>query len=158
MQSQISLAPNYEGAITSAANHYQLIAQFVRSQLREGTDYGVIPHTNSKPVLLKAGAEKLCRLFSLRAQFELIDSVADFNQPLFYYHYRCSLYRRGELVGQGDGTCNGWEYKFKKQNRPFDLANTICKMGQKRALIAAVLVCCGVSEFFTQDLESDDRE
>ncbi len=150
---EITLAPNYEGAITSAASHYQLIAQFVRSQLRENVDYGVIPHTNNKPVLLKAGAEKLCRLFSLRAQFDLIDSVADFSQPLFYYHYRCCLYRKGELVGSGDGTANTWETKFKRQNRPFDLCNTVCKMGQKRALIAAVLVSCGVSEFFTQDIE-----
>ena len=144
--------------MTSAASHYQLIAQFVKSQLREGTDYGVIPHTNSKPVLLKAGAEKLCRLFSLRAQFDLIDSVADFSQPLFYYHYRCTLYRKGELVGQGDGTCNSWELKFKRQNRPFCIANTICKMAQKRSLVAAVLVSCGVSEFFTADLIEDDRE
>lgn len=155
MTTDIALAPNYQGAISSTADHYQLLAQFVRSQLREGTDYGVIPHTNNKPVLLKAGAEKLCRLFSLRAQFDLIDSVADFSQPLFYYHYRCSLYRRGELVGQGDGTANTWETKFKRQNRPFDLCNTVCKMSQKRSLIAAVLVSCGVSDLFTQDLEEE---
>lgn len=150
---EITLAPNYEGAIDSATAHYQLLTAFVQRQLRENVDFGKIPGTNSKPVLLKAGAEKLCRLFSLRAQFELIDSVADFAQPLFYYHYRCTLYRKGELVGSGDGTCNSWELKFKRQNRPFDVANTVCKMGQKRSLVAAVLVSCGVSEFFTCDLD-----
>jgi hypothetical protein len=35
----------------------------------------------------------------------------------------------------------------------FTIANTILKMAQKRALIAATLVACNASEFFTQDLE-----
>lgn len=121
-----------------------------------GVDFGVIPGTNSKPVLLKAGAEKLCRLFSLRSQFDLIQSVVDFDKPLFHYHYRCSLYRKGELVGQGDGNCNTLEVKYQRQkSRIFDLTNTTCKMAQKRSLVAAVLICCGVSEFFNQDLIED---
>lgn len=159
MQSEIAaLAPNYQSAIATTSEHYSLLISFVQSQMRRGTDFGVIPGTNNKPVLLKAGAEKLCRLFNLRVQFDLIDSLADFSQPLFHYHYRCSLYRRGELVGQGDGTCNTWEAKYRKQKgREFDLCNTVCKMAQKRSLIAAVLVSCSVSDLFTQDLIEDDR-
>jgi hypothetical protein len=34
-----------------------------------------------------------------------------------------------------------------------DLVNTIQKMAQKRALVAAVLIGCNASEFFTQDLD-----
>ena len=34
-----------------------------------------------------------------------------------------------------------------------DLVNTIQKMGQKRALVAATLIGCNASEFFTQDVE-----
>lgn len=34
-----------------------------------------------------------------------------------------------------------------------ELVNTVLKMSQKRALIAAVLIVTGVSEFFTQDIE-----
>lgn len=159
MQSEIAaLAPNYQSAIAATSDHYHLLIKFVKSQMQSGTDFGVIPGTNNKPVLLKAGAEKLCRLFSLRAQFDLIQSVADFDKPLFHYHYRCSLYRQGELVGQGDGCCNTLEQKYQKQKyRVYDLCNTVCKIGQKRALVAAVLVCCGVSEFFTQDVIEDDR-
>lgn len=153
-----TLAPNYQSAIATTSEHYHLLVKFVQSQMRSGSDFGVIPGTGSKPVLLKAGAEKLCRLFSLRATFDLIDSLADFKEPLFHYHYRCSLYRSGELVGQGDGTCNTWEGKYRRQKgREFDLCNTVCKMSQKRALVAAVLVCCGVSDLFTQDLIEDDR-
>lgn len=40
------------------------------------------------------------------------------------------------------------------ENRePYDLVNTLQKMAQKRALVAAVLIATGASEFFTQDLE-----
>lgn len=34
-----------------------------------------------------------------------------------------------------------------------DLANTILKMAQKRALVAATLIATGLSEYFTQDIE-----
>lgn len=154
MTTEISLAPNYQSAIVATSSHYSLLVEFVKNQMVKDIDYGIIPHTNNKPVLLKAGAEKLCRLFSLRASFELIQSVVDFDKPLFHYHYRCSLYRNGDLVGQGDGNCNSLEQKYQKQKyRVYDLCNTVCKISQKRSLIAAVLVCCSVSDLFTQDLE-----
>lgn len=154
MATEIALAPNYQTAIATTTEHYSLLVAFVKAQMVENVDFGVIPGTGSKPVLLKAGAEKLCRLFSLRAHFDLVHSVVDFDKPLFHYHYRCSLYRNGELVGQGDGNCNTLEQKYQRQkSRIFDLTNTTAKIGQKRALIAAVLVCCSVSDLFTQDLE-----
>ncbi len=37
-----------------------------------------------------------------------------------------------------------------------DTANTVDKMAQKRALIAATLITCGCSEYFTQDLEENE--
>lgn len=37
-----------------------------------------------------------------------------------------------------------------------DLVNTIQKMAQKRALIAATLIACNASEYFTQDVEDLD--
>jgi 2-C-methyl-D-erythritol 4-phosphate cytidylyltransferase len=33
------------------------------------------------------------------------------------------------------------------------IVNTLCKMAQKRSLVGAVLIVCGASEYFTQDLE-----
>jgi hypothetical protein len=58
------------------------------------------------------------------------------------------------MVGEGDGCCNSMEIKYQKQkHKVFDLTNTICKIAQKRALIAAVLASSGASEFFSQDLE-----
>lgn len=38
-------------------------------------------------------------------------------------------------------------------SEPYDLVNTLQKMAQKRALVAAVLIGTNASEFYTQDLE-----
>jgi hypothetical protein len=143
-----------QDSLAQAVEHYQLMVAFVRQMMRENQDYGIIPGTGNKPVLLKPGAEKLCRLFGLRPHFELAQSVTDFDKPLFYYHYRCTLYNRnGEALGQGDGNCNSMEAKYKRQqHKIWDLTNTLCKMAQKRALLQAVLIVCGASEFFCQDL------
>lgn len=51
----------------------------------------------------------------------------------------------------------GNEYRIPNIN-VFDVVNTIDKMAQKRALVAAVLVATNASEFFTQDLEDFDSE
>ena len=50
-----------------------------------------------------------------------------------------------EIVGQAVGQVENTE--------PFDLINTLQKMAQKRALVAAVLIAANASEFFTQDVE-----
>ena len=150
---QTQIAPAYNRALAQTASHYQTMIAFVTAQMKKGIDYGIIPGTK-KPTLLKPGAEKLCRLFSLRPSYELIDSISDFEKPLFFYYYRCNLFRQGEMVGQGDGSCNSREKKYEAQKyKIYDLTNTICKMAQKRALVAAVLSSCGASAFFTQDME-----
>ena len=132
--------PVHGRAIAITAQHYQTMVAFVPAQMRKEVDYGVIPGTK-KATLLKPGAEKLCRLFSLRPSYELIDSITDFEKPLFHYHYRCSLIKSGEMVGQGDGNCNSMENKYKKQQyKIYDLTNTICKIVQKRAFFGSHLV------------------
>ncbi len=153
-KNSLAIAPNYQNALAQTADHYNVMVAFVKTQMQRDVDYGVIPGT-SKPSLLKPGAEKLLRLFNLRPHFDLIQSVVDFDKPLFHYHYRCSLYRGGEMVGSGDGCCNSMEVKYAKQkHRVYDLTNTVCKLAQKRAMVAAVGGSCGASEFFTQDLEN----
>lgn len=157
MESQIIQLENQIDPLVAADNHYKMMVSFVKQQMERDIDYGVIPGTGNKPVLLKPGAEKLCRLFSLYPQLELIQSITDFDKPLFHYHYRCTVYRHGEPVGQGEGCCNSREKKYEKQAyKIFDLTNTICKIAQKRAMVSAVLVAVGASQFFTCDL--DDAE
>jgi hypothetical protein len=134
---------------------FQSIDNYVRRYLKKKIDYGTIPYCGNKPVLFKAGAEKLLRLFQLVPQFQLVDSIVDYPNKLFHYHYRCSLYRKGILVGESDGLANSKETKFlRKGTFDFSAVNTLAKIGQKRAMVGATLIVCGVSEYFTQDLNS----
>lgn len=227
-------------SVDQAVSRYKDFAHYVGQILKDGTDYGVIPGTQ-KPTLLKPGAEKLCSFFGLRPQFVEVKSVEQWDvtsDPLFYYWYKCRLEKNGYVVGEGEGSCNSHEIKYRwrwvpeaeippsmdkarlqtrsgnvsefafaidkaetsgKYGKPAeywekwrkavadktarkierktstgkkmeayemgepvyripnpdsaDQINTIQKMAQKRALIAAVLIAVGASEFFTQDLE-----
>jgi hypothetical protein len=133
---------------------FSAMRQYVKRYLVETIDYGTIPYCGNKEVLFKAGAEKLIRLFKLRPTFDLIDKIVDYETELFHYHYRCSLYRFGELVGQCDGIANSKEKKYINQIKGDKIiVNTLCKMAQKRSLVGAVLIVCGASEYFVQDLE-----
>ena len=148
--------------IEQAISHYGLLTQYVSRVLKDGIDYGTIPRTK-KPTLYKAGAEKLCQLFNLRPEFSLIKSIEDWTgeqhglkEPLFHYSYRCVLYYpkiNGHPVGEGTGSCNSLESKYRGSNWRFDLVNTLAKMAQKRAMVSAVLVTVGASEYFTCDIE-----
>jgi len=149
----VTVLDSSESQITDAIKINNLIRSYAAKQLVKGVDYGTIPYCGNKPVLLKPGAEKLCRLFKLRVTFEVVDKIVDYKENIFHYHYRCRLIRNGEFVGEGDGLANSKEKKFNRTPFDYSIVNTICKMAEKRALVAAVLVTCGASEFFTQDME-----
>jgi len=202
-----------------ALKRREQIVEFGKQVLKDGEDYGAIPGTSSKPVLLKAGAEKLCYFFGLEPSFEQGAEDADWTgerhggEPFFYIRYRCQLRRGERVVGAGEGSCNSWEVKYRwrqgkrvcpkcgqeaiiagreeygggwlcwkkqggcgagfKDDDPaikgqsigrvpnpdvFDQVNTIQKMAQKRALVQAVLIGTGASEFYTQDLEDGPQQ
>jgi hypothetical protein len=52
-----AIAPVYQNALATTAQHYNLMLAFVKAQMVEDIDYGVIPGTK-KPTLLKPGSEK----------------------------------------------------------------------------------------------------
>lgn len=95
------------------------IVQFVKRIMVQDQDFGVIPGTNSKPVLLKPGAEKLCNFFGLEPAFTPITEDADWTgehhngEPFYYIRYRCTLTRNGVVMGVGEGSCNSWESKYR---------------------------------------------
>lgn len=199
--------------VPDALVRYQAMKDFIGKVLRKGVDFGAIPGT-SKDTLLKPGAEKLASFFGLAASYELVEAVKDWTgkdskgEAFFYFHYRCKLYRGDRLAGEGEGSCNSWEtkYRYRKSERVCpgcgaeaiikgkaeygggwicfakkggcgarykdgdpeiesqqagrvpnpdvaDSVNTIQKMAQKRALVAAVLVTTNASDWFTQDME-----
>jgi ssDNA-binding Zn-finger/Zn-ribbon topoisomerase 1 len=200
-----------------AKQRRQALIDFTKKIMKRDTDYGVIPGTGGKPTLYKPGAEKLSNFFGLSPTFDVVESTLDWTgqahggEAFFYYQYRCTLYHGGVAVGQGLGSCNSWEKKYRyrkgghtcpdcgeaaiikgkqeygggwlcfgkkggcghkwadgspqaqtfanakpgavKNDNPADQVNTIDKMAQKRALVAAVLIAVNASEFFTQDIE-----
>jgi len=211
LQNSGYLAP--AASVHEALVRYQMMKDFIHSILKPGVDYGSIPGSD-KPALWKPGAEKLATFFGLRPVFQIVEKVTDWTgtdhggEPFFILHYKCQLYRNGELIGEGLGSCNSWEakYRYRSQNRKcpkcgketiikgkaeygggwlchtkkggcgakfadndssitnqetgrvkntdvFDQVNTIDKMAQKRAMVAAVLVAVNASDYFTQDIE-----
>lgn len=89
----------------------------LRSMLVEGVDYGTIPGTE-KPTLYKPGAEKICAFFGYAPHYDAVGEIEDwkgerFGEPLFYYKYACVLSKEGQPVGEGIGSCNSWESKYR---------------------------------------------
>lgn len=60
---------------------------------------------------------------------------------------------RAVRVEEKSGMRGSYRVYVVENPEPFDLVNTISKMAQKRAMIAAVLIAANASEFFTQDLD-----
>lgn len=109
--------------ISLAVERQQAMRDFIGKILRESTeeepgDYGTLPGTTRK-VLLKPGAEKLCTFFGLSQRFidEMIvedwDGSAHGGEPLFYYRYKCRLYRGKRFIGEAVGSCNSRERKYR---------------------------------------------
>lgn len=159
----------------------QQMQNVVQKTLKKGHDFGEVPET-SKPTLLKPGGEKICMLFGLNPEYEFLQTTEDYDKEFFSYNIRCTLFRNGQPVAQGVGSCNSKEKKYRfinvdeipenyigqseqitdkygrtkyKINNPdiCSLVNTILKMAKKRAFIDAVLQVASLSEVFTQDVE-----
>jgi cold shock CspA family protein len=93
-----------------------------RAVLREGVDYGIIPGTNDRQVLLKPGAEKLLQWFGLGFTCDRVDTEFDADGQKSGITYRCTVSRR-----MPDGTtavvttCEGYAgYDEDRFYRPAD--------------------------------------
>lgn len=107
-----------------------VLVRFVQEIMVRDTDYGIIPGT-PRPTLLKPGAERLCSFFGLTPDFEVVKEVEDWagEEPLFYYRYKCRLLRDGRVVGDGEGSCNSREGKYRWRT-----ADRTCPHCQKPAI------------------------
>jgi hypothetical protein len=123
-------------SIDVAAELRENIIKFVQKIMVKDQDYGVIPGTSSKPVLLKPGAEKLCSFFGLEPEFTVLNEEADWTgerhggEPFYYIRYHCRLTRNGVTRGVGEGSCNSWESKYRYRN-----ANRVCPHCKAEAII-----------------------
>ena len=151
----VSLIDNMElDSFAATLNKITRFQEIVKSQLKDGHDYGVIPGT-SKPTLLKPGAEKILMLMGLTSEFDVTDSTRDFKDGFFQYQVKCRLYKNGVLITEGLGACNTKESKYIKRDA-CSIDNNILKMAKKRALVDATLLVASLSDLFTQDTEDMD--
>jgi hypothetical protein len=185
----------------------RLIQDVMAAVMKDTEHYGKLPGCE-KPSLYKAGAEKLCLVFRLEPEFEIVHAVEEKEFIAFTVGCRLLHIPSGARVGSGIGSCSSRERKyawrsgqrkctacgataiikgkeeygggwvcFKKKGgcgakyldgdagiegqavgeipNPdiWDQHNTILKMAQKRALVAATLVATAASDIFTQDIE-----
>jgi hypothetical protein len=171
---QEELSVRHELSPEELLSQARKIMEIKEKVMQEGVHYGVIPGSR-KPSLLKPGAEKLCSAFRLDPEFQTT-SREDPNRKLEwerfdnrtrkklqgttvgYIEYESSCSRvhipTGEIWARNvGGCCNNFEAAYKSLS-PYDIKNTLEKMAEKRALVAAVLIGIGASDQFTQDIES----
>jgi hypothetical protein len=134
--------------------NYQLNVYGKQTKMVRDVDFGVIPGTK-KPSLYKSGAEKVLFAYGLRQEYVLEMAQEDFELPLFFYRFRCDLYKGDMLIKSGFGSANTNEKRIGSQSK-FDAANGTLKMAKKRAMVDAALSLSGLSDAFTQDMENEE--
>jgi hypothetical protein len=95
--------------------HVEKIQQVMKSLMKVGEHYGVIPGTGTKPTLLKAGAEKLSFSFRLLPKFRI--TKTDLSNAHREYELVCELWHEsGVFAGEGVGSCSTMESKYRYRN------------------------------------------
>jgi hypothetical protein len=99
----------------TALERWEAIRLFVAKIMTPGEDFGAIPGAGSKPVLLKPGAEKLASFFGLAPEFDVVRRIEEWDakEPFFAYEVKARLIRDGVVRGEGLGSCNSRESKFR---------------------------------------------
>lgn len=163
----------HEWTATEIIEQARKVLEIKDNALTDNVHFGIIPGCR-KPSLWKAGAEKLCQAFRLEPQFETVArddparvvewekteyqtrrTISGTTKGFLEYRASCSLIHipTGEAwVRNVGGVCNNFESKYRTLN-PYDVANTLEKMAEKRAFVAAVLIATAASDIFTQDIE-----
>ena len=138
----------------------------IKNQFKDKHHYGVIPGTGNKPTLLQPGAQTICTLLGLQPQYEIIDKQEDYTKGFFSYTIRCRLIGtdgciHADQIASANTKETKWErdWKYNEDGTPKgvgNMANTVLKMAQKRALVGASLFIGCLSDIFTQDLDDTD--
>lgn len=150
---QSDVFPDFAISLEETARRVKMLQQYVREQMVEGDDYGVIPGS-AKPTLFKPGAEKLNAVFGLAPIVAITSRIENWDKGFVSYEIKVTLVnkRTQQIEAEGIGSCNSKERRYSRQNAT-DIANTVLKMAKKRALIDATLSATRASGLFTQDLE-----
>ena len=150
-------------SLAEVGNMFSEFETFVKSQMKEDQDYGLIPGAR-RPNLWKPGAEKLAFWHGLGIQN---DHVAGEVSPTYVSHtYNCRLVsmRSGQLKATCEGSANSSEPRFAKtadkqgikDMRALD--NDIRKRAIKRAMVGAVLFATAGSGYFDSSSAEHDED
>ena len=127
--------------------------------------YGIVPGCQ-KPSLWKPGAEVLCVTFRLAPSFTTSET---YDGKHLTVRSVCTLTHipTGRVFASAPALCSTKEkkYRLRKEGGRIvenanleDSWNTVSKMADKRALVAAVLLATGASDAFTQDMGEDEEK
>lgn len=104
-----------------------------RALMAEGTDFGTVPGV-TKAFLWKSGAETLDKAFGLVASFTVRRVTGDGQtEPPYSFHAHALIHlgsTDGPIVGEGFGTCNPWESRYRYRN-----AERLCPVCGRPAVI-----------------------
>jgi hypothetical protein len=147
--------PEFELAIERRHDNRSTLLWWIKSNLVEGVDFGVIPNKKGagKKCLFKSGAEKLCVLLGLTPTypaFKDYEQAALSNQKLELIILRCELVNEKDVI-----VASGIGARAIKDD--FGNVNKSLKMAAKSAAILATLSVAGLSEVFTLDLEPEEK-
>lgn len=128
--------------------------------LRRNIDFGRIPKAQ-RPSLYKSGAERILMAYGVESKFVLEKAVEEFGDadhaPLFFYRFKCELYKNGQHITDGYGSANSNEGSCGRAPKA-DLANSVIKKAKKRSMVDACLMLAQLSGAFTADLEDSAIE
>lgn len=101
--------------VAQVGNMLAKISQFqmvVQKTLKSDHDYGIIPGTQ-KPTLYKPGAEKILMLMGLTSEYAIVEKIEDYDRGIFAYTIKCTLFKNGQKITEGVGSCNSKEDKYR---------------------------------------------
>lgn len=130
----LALMPEAEFAANLVALQLQRTRgdQIKRALMVEGTDYGTVPGV-TKAFLWKSGAETLDKAFGIVASFDVRRIAGGPDEPPYSFHAHALIHigsKDGPVVGEGFGTCNPWESRYRYRN-----AERLCPVCGKPAVI-----------------------
>ncbi len=100
--------------LTDMKTKMDMVQQFFKEIMVPELDYGKIPGTD-KPVLYKAGAEKLCELYGYAPVFKAIDEEK--SKETGFYRARVTITlihrRSGAIIAEGIGEANTMENRYR---------------------------------------------
>ncbi len=91
-----------------------MVQQFIKSVMKDGLDYGVIPYTDSRS-LFQPGADKLNFLYGFARHIVSKDEVKNPKTGHYDVTVRIQLRHKatGVVVGEGEGSCSTMETKYR---------------------------------------------